>query len=56
MPYTIRKTKGPKPWCLYNKETGEKEGCSETYEKAVAHMRLRYGIDEGWEPTGKKKT
>jgi hypothetical protein len=43
MPYEIRK-KGNK-WHLINKETGEDKGVSDTYEKAIAHMRLMYGVE-----------
>ncbi|MCD6194285.1 MAG: hypothetical protein J7L26_12610 [Candidatus Aminicenantes bacterium] len=57
MPYEIRKKKKGKKvkWCVYNKETGKLKGCSDTKAKAVAHMRLLYGVEHGWEPTGKKK-
>jgi len=55
MPYTIRKEKGEKPWCVYNKESGEKRGCSKTYERAVAHMRLLYHVEAGGKLTRTKK-
>jgi len=42
MPYEIKKTKASKPWCVFNKDTGEKKGCSETEEDAIAHMRALY--------------
>ncbi len=45
MPYDIKKRGGK--WCLVNKETKEQKGCSDSYEKAVAHMRLLYGVDHG---------
>ena len=56
MPYEIRKN-GPKskPYCLYNTETEERVGCSETRELAVSHMRAKYGAEHGWKPTGKKR-
>lgn len=53
MPYKIQK-KGSE-WCVTNKQTGESKGCSESYEKAVAHMRVLYGVDKGWKPTKKSK-
>jgi len=40
MPYEIRKE--GKKWCVYNEDTGEKKGCSDTKDKATAHMRLLY--------------
>lgn len=55
MPYTIRKTKGKKPWCVFNKESGENKGCSPTYERAVAHMRLLYHVESDGELTKTKK-
>ena len=57
MPYEIKKKKEGKKvkWCVYNKETGKLKGCSDTKAKAVAHIRLLYGVGHGWEPTGKKK-
>lgn len=54
MPYEIRK-KGSKH-CVFNKETGESKGCSESYPMAVAHMRALYNADEGRPFTRKKKT
>ena len=52
MPYEIRKQKNK--FCVYNKDKNENKGCSSTYEKAVAHMRVLYGIEEGWEPKKSK--
>lgn len=52
MPYEIYK-KGSK-WCVRKKDTGENEGCSDSKKDAVAHMRVLYGVHEGWKPTGKK--
>lgn len=53
MPYKIEQRKGE--YCLINKETGKNEGCSETKELAISHMRAKYGAEGGWEPTGKKR-
>ena len=33
--------------CVYNKETGEKKGCSSTIGKAKAYMRALYASEEG---------
>jgi hypothetical protein len=33
--------------CIYNKETGEKKGCSTTVGKAKAHMRALYAAEKG---------
>ena len=33
--------------CIYNKETGEKKGCSTTIGKAKAHMRALYASEKG---------
>lgn len=33
--------------CIYNKETGEKKGCSATIGKAKAHMRALYASEKG---------
>jgi len=55
MPYTnIRSmtVDGKKKWCFENKETGKKR-CSDTYESAVAALRLMYSIDSGAGPTKK---
>lgn len=48
MPYEIRKTgaKG-KPWCVFNKDTGDNKGCSTTKAKARAHMRALYAAESG---------
>lgn len=40
MPYVIRKVGNE--WCLFHKDTGEKKGCSESKEKAIAYMRASY--------------
>jgi hypothetical protein len=52
MPYEIKKQ--GKNFCVFNKDTGDKKGCSPTKEKAVAHMRLLYFVEHGGKPTGKK--
>jgi len=43
MPYNIRK-EGDK-WCVYNKDTGDKKGCSDSEEKAKGHMRALYAAE-----------
>lgn len=40
MPWNIKKE--GKKWCVFREDTGEKEGCSDSKEKATAHMRLLY--------------
>lgn len=40
MPYAMRK-KGDQ-WCVYNKDTGESKGCSDSREMATKHMRALY--------------
>lgn len=53
MPYDIRK-RGNK-FCVINKETKEDKGCSDSYERAVAHMRLLFGVEHGMKPRSTKK-
>ena len=48
MPYDIRR-KGEK-WVTYNKETGETKGTHDSRDKAVAQMRLLYGVKGGMKP------
>lgn len=43
MPYKIRK-EGEKQ-CVYNTDTGERKGCSDSYKKAVAFMRKLYQVE-----------
>ena len=52
MPYEIKtSTKdSKKQWCVYNTDTGENKGCSDTLEEATSHMRLLYGIESGMKP------
>lgn len=52
MPYHILK-KG-NLWCVYNKQTGEKRGCSPTREKAISHMRALYHAEAGGKFTKNK--
>jgi len=52
MPYSIRK-KGNK-YIVLNKETGKVKGTHTSRHKAIAQMRLLYGIEGGMKPTGKK--
>lgn len=40
MPYTMRKVGSQ--YCVFNKDTGDKKGCSDTQEKAKAYMRALY--------------
>lgn len=57
MPYTeIRPTmvEGKQRWCFKNRETGERT-CSESREKAIAAMRLRYHLESGGKLTRAKK-
>ena len=53
MPYEIRREKGK--FCVYNKDKNENKGCNSTYEEAVAHMRVLYGVHSNWKPSKKKK-
>jgi hypothetical protein len=55
MPYQIKKTSGSKPWCVFNKDTGDKKGCSKTEEDAIAHMRALYHAESGKPFTKKGK-
>lgn len=53
MPYEMRK-KGNQ-YCVYNKDTGESKGCSDTRAMAVKHMRALYANSEksaekAWHP------
>jgi len=41
MPYRMRK-QGDKKYCIFNSETGENKGCSDTEKMAAAHMRALY--------------
>lgn len=43
MPYEIRKEKNQ--YCVYNKDTGENKGCSDSHDKAVAHMQAMYAAE-----------
>lgn len=49
--YKIEKRKDK--FHLINKETGEDKGASETRERAIAHMRLLYGVEGGMKPRKK---
>ena len=53
MPYEMRKQ--DEKWCVFNKDTGDKKGCSETRAMAVKHMRALYAAESGAE-MGKKKS
>ncbi len=52
MPYAIRKQ--GETWVTYNKETGDVKGKHKSREDAMKQMRLLYGVEHGWHPTGKK--
>lgn len=54
MPYSIRKTDSK--FCIFNKNTGKKVGCSTTKAKAEASVRARLAGEHGWKPTGKKRS
>lgn len=51
MPYKKRKVKGG--WQVTG-PGGKVKAKKTTLRKAKAMVRLLYGIEEGWEPTGKK--
>jgi len=51
MPYEIRRKDGK--WCVYNTDKNENKGCSNTKAKAIAHMRLLYGVEHGMKPRKK---
>ena len=56
MPYEIRK-RGDK-WHVFNQETGEDKGASDSRDMAVAHMRALYAAENderAYEPTPNKK-
>ena len=53
MPYTVRKSGNY--WLTVNTETGKVKGRHKTKKLAIAQMRLLYGIESGWRPTGKKR-
>jgi hypothetical protein len=50
MPYAVRK-RGDK-YLTVNSETGEVKGTHDSKQKAVAQLRLLYGVKHGWKPTG----
>ena len=52
MPYAIRKKDNK--WEVYNKETGESKGLSDTLHRAIGHMRALYAAESGIK-MGKKK-
>lgn len=45
MPYSLREEDGK--WCVYNKDTNENKGCSDSREMAVQHMRALYAHEPG---------
>lgn len=40
MPYELKQQDGK--WCVFNKDTGDNKGCSDTREMGVKHMRALY--------------
>lgn len=44
MPYEIRMQGGKH--CVFNKDTGDNKGCSDSHAKAVAHMRALYAAEK----------
>ena len=52
MPYEIQR-KG-KCWSVVNTDTGKVHSRCATEAKAKAQMRLLYGVESGWKPTGMK--
>ena len=53
MPYKIVERKGK--FHVINTETKEDKGASDSRERAVAHMRLLYGVESGMKPRNQKK-
>ena len=54
MPFEVKKI-SPKCWEVVNSETGVIHSKCTTKTKAMAQMRLLYGVESGkWKPTGKK--
>lgn len=47
MPVKVRKGSGDCPWEIYNAQTGEREGCSESESAAKASARARNAASEG---------
>ena len=43
MPYTVRKTKGKKPWAIVNQATGRVVGKSSSKKKASISASIRNG-------------
>lgn len=54
MPY--EKRKNGSEWCVYNKNTGEKRGCSDSEEKADKHMAALYANEKALAMTDFKKS
>lgn len=52
MPYAIYK-RGEK-WVVINTETKDVKGTHASKIKAQRQMRLLYGVEHGWKPTGAK--
>jgi len=52
MPYAIEK-RGEK-WVVLNTQTNKVKGTHDSKVKAQRQMRLLYGIEGGWKPTGAK--
>lgn len=54
MPYAVEKVEGKRCYRVVNTETGEEHAKCTTKKNAEAQMRLLYGVEQGWKPTGKK--
>lgn len=46
MPYEVRKAN--KKFCVFNSDTNENKGCSDTRKKAVDHMKALYAAENGY--------
>ena len=51
MPYAIRERNDK--FVVVNTDTGQVKGTHDSRIKAERQMRLLYGIEHGWKPTGK---
>ena len=54
MPYAVEKVEGKRCYRVVNTETGEEHAKCTTKKNAEAQMRLLYGVEKGWKPTGEK--
>ena len=51
MPYSIEKREDK--WVVINTETKKVKGTHDSKIKAIRQKNLLYGVEHGWEPTGK---